>query len=270
MSESEMEGGVSMNTRYIFLYVMIAAGLRPGALAQNSPTAAPDAKPAVVAELFTSEGCSSCPPADALLAELDRRETFAGVPVIVLSEHVDYWNHDGWRDPFSSEQWTQRQNDYNMRFRLDSVYTPQMVIDGAQQLNGSNGSQVAHAIETAAAQPGKLQIAISDTSWNNDVLHATVSVPDLSPQTAKGATLYAVLADDEDTSNVARGENSGRTLKHVAVVRMMQKVSSLHGPYSGPVKIRLPRGVTRSKMRLVVFVQKGQNGQIYGAAQRKI
>ena len=235
-----------MNVVRLGLAIGLIAGLQSIGFAQDASS---NTKAAVVAELFTSEGCSSCPPADALLAELDRRKTFAGVPVIVLSEHVDYWNHDGWRDPFSSEQWTQRQNDYNLRFRLDSVYTPQMVIDGTQQVIGSNSSQVAHAIETAAAQPGKLQIEIKNSSWDNDVLHAMVSVPELSAQAAKGTTLYAVLADDEDTSNVGRGENSGRTLKHVSVVRVMQKVSALHGPYAGPVEIKLPHGVSRGKMR---------------------
>jgi hypothetical protein len=262
--------GALMNVRSLSLFAALVAGLLPRAFAQSAPVSTLDAKPAVVAELFTSEGCSSCPPADALLAELNERKTLAGVPVIVLSEHVDYWNHDGWKDPFSSELWTERQNYYNQHFRLESVYTPQMVIDGAQQVNGSNGGQVAHAIETAAAQPGKLQIEITNASWDNDVLHATVSIPDVSPQTAKGTTVYAVLADDEDTSDVSRGENSGHTLKHVSVVRVMQKVSSLHGPYSGPVEIKLPRGVSHNKMRLIVFAQKGQNGQIFGATQREV
>lgn len=226
-------------------------------------------KPAVVAELFTSEGCSSCPPADALLTQIDGK-VFAGVPIIVLSEHVDYWNHDGWHDPFSSEAWTERQNEYNQRFHLDSAYTPQMVIDGLSQVNGSNGQQVAQAIEKAAAQPGKLQIGITEASWANDVLHATVSVPEVSPQAAKGTTLYAVLADDEDTSSVAKGENSGKTLKHVAVVRVLQKIGPLHGPYSGPVEVKLPKGVAHTKMRLIVFAQKGQNGEIFGAAEREV
>lgn len=231
---------------------------------------APDTKPAVLVELFTSEGCSSCPPADTLLAKLDELKTFNGVPVIVLSEHVDYWNHDGWHDPFSSETWTDRQNNYNQRFHLDSVFTPQMVIDGTQQVVGSKGTDVAHAIETASGSPGKLQIQITDTSWTEDILHATVSVPEVSPQAAKGATLYAVLADDEDTSNVARGENSGHTLKHVSVVRVMQRVSALHGPYSGSVQVRLPHGVAHNKMRLIIFAQKGDNGQVFGAAQREV
>jgi hypothetical protein len=254
-----------MNIRSLLL-VGIAAGAQLAAVAQSAPDRAAS-KPAVVAELFTSEGCSSCPPADAILAELDHK-TFAGVPVIVLSEHVDYWDHDGWRDPFSSETWTQRQNYYNQHFRLDNIYTPQMVVDGTQQVNGSNGPQVAHAIETAAAVPGKIEIAVTQASWDGDVLHATISVADLGA--AKGANLYAVLADDEDTSNVERGENSGHTLKNVSVVRVMQKIGSLHGPYSGDVQVKLPRDVAHGKMRLIIFAQKGQNGQIFGAAQREV
>lgn len=226
-------------------------------------------KPAVLVELFTSEGCSSCPPADTLLAQMDGKN-YAGAPIIVLSEHVDYWNHDGWHDPYSSELWTQRQNYYNDHFHLESVYTPQMVIDGVAQVNGSNGPQVGQALEKAAAQSGKLQINITDASWANDVLHATISVPETSPQTAKGMTLYAVLADDEDTSAVAKGENSGKILKHVAVVRLLQKVDQLHGPFSGGVEIKLPKNLSHTKMRLIVFAQKGQNGEIFGAAQREV
>ena len=248
-----------------FVLVGMGFALSLGISAQDSTPS----KPAVVAELFTSEGCSSCPPADAVLVQIDGK-TFAGVPIIVLSEHVDYWNHDGWHDPFSSAAWTERQNEYNQRFHLESVYTPQLVIDGMAQVNGSNGPQIAHAIETAAAQPGKLQIGITDASWADDVLHATVSVPEVSQQTAKGTTLYAVLADDEDTSSVAKGENSGKTLKHVAVVRVLQKVGPLHGPFSGPVEIKLPKGVSHTKMRLIVFAQKGQNGEIFGATEREV
>jgi len=255
-----------MNIRSLLL-VGITAGAQLAAVAQSASDSTAS-KPAVVAELFTSEGCSSCPPADAILAELDQHKSFNGVPVIVLSEHVDYWDHDGWRDPFSSETWTQRQNYYNLHFRLDNIYTPQMVVDGTQQVNGSIGPQVAHAIETAAATPGKIAIAVTQASWDGDVLHATISVADLG--SAKGANLYAVLADDEDTSNVERGENAGHTLKNVSVVRVLQKVGSLHGPYSGDVQVKLPHGVSHTKMRLIVFAQKGENGQIFGATQREV
>lgn len=262
-----------MSYRALFLLAVSVAGLQYAASPQSvSDSAANSAasKPPVLVELFTSEGCSSCPPADALLAELDRRKSFAGAPVIVLSEHVNYWDHDGWRDPFSNEAWTRRQNRYNEHFHLDSVYTPQMVVDGTQQVNGSDGAKISRAIESTAAQSGKVTIAIMNAVWSGDVLQANISVTDVSSASSKGADLYAVLADDEDTSNVARGENSGRTLKHVAVVRAMQKVSALHGPYSGPVQIKLPHGVAHAKMRLIVFAQKGDNGQVFGAAEIEI
>jgi hypothetical protein len=256
-----------MTIRNLLIACVSAAGLHLAAFAQTTPDAA--AKPAVLVELFTSEGCSSCPPADAVLAELDRRKSFAGAPVVVLSEHVDYWDHDGWHDPFSSALWTQRQNYYNEHFHLDSVYTPQMIIDGTQQVSGSNGPQISQALEKAAAQPDKITLAITDAAWSGDSLQATVSVTNV-PATMKGTSLYAVLADDADTSNVARGENSGRTLQHVAVVRVIRKVGKLQGPYSGQVQISLPRGMAHGKMRLILFAQKGENGQVFGATEREV
>jgi hypothetical protein len=233
-------------------------------LAMSTPTAT---KPAVLVELFTSEGCSSCPPADNLLAALDREKGYHGIPVVVLSEHVDYWDHEGWRDPFSSPDWTQRQNNYNLRFHLDSVYTPQMVINGTQQVNGSDGPKIAHALETATAQAQHISIEITGAAWSGDTLQATVNVPEAD---AKGADLYAVLADDQDTSDVKRGENAGHTLTNVAVARVLRKVGKLRGPYNGQIRISLPRGIERGKMRLIVFVQKGENGEVLGAAERDV
>jgi hypothetical protein len=188
----------------------------------------------------------------------------------VLSEHVDYWDHDGWRDPFSSAVWTQRQNLYGDRFHLDSVYTPQMVIDGTQQLVGSNGLQVSQALEKAAGQQDKVTLAITNATWSDDALQATVSVTNIPAAAMKGVNLYAVLADDADTSSVSRGENSGRTLQHVAVVRVMRKVGNLQGPYNGQVQISLPHGTAHAKMRLILFAQKGDNGQVFGATEREV
>ena len=260
-----------MNYRVLLFLAASALGLQylaPVSISQTTPGETVS-KPAVMVELFTSEGCSSCPPADALLAELDRRKSFAGAPIVVLSEHVDYWDHEGWRDPFSSAQWTQRQNGYGERFRLDSVYTPQMVVDGNQQVIGSNSTEVAHAIATAT-QSGKIKIDIANAGWSNNVARADIAVADASSVTAKGLELYAVLADDEDASSVSAGENSGRKLTHVAVVRAMQKVAALHGPYAAPVRIDLPGNHPHGKMRLIVFAQKGQNGPIFGVAQTEV
>jgi hypothetical protein len=260
-----------MNYRVLLFLVASALGLQylaPVSISQTTPGETVS-KPAVMVELFTSEGCSSCPPADALLAELDKRKSFAGAPIVVLSEHVDYWDHEGWRDPFSSAQWTQRQNGYGERFHLDSVYTPQIVVDGTQQTVGNNSTEVARAIVTAA-KAEKIKIDIANAAWSNNSLHADIAVADALPAPAKGLDLYAVLADDEDASSVSAGENSGRKLTHVAVVRVMQKVAALHGSYAAPVRIDLPGNHPHGKMRLIVFAQKGQNGPILGVAQAEV
>ena len=125
----------------------------------------------VLVELFTSEGCSSCPPADAMLAKLDRLQPVAGAQVIVMEEHVDYWNHDGWIDKYSSSALTQRQDGYKSRFRINDVYTPQMVVDGSTQFLGSDAKAAVHAIEEARSKP-KVGVRVSAVSVDGKTVHA--------------------------------------------------------------------------------------------------
>ena len=217
----------------------------------------------VLVELFTSEGCSSCPPADRLLAELDRNQPLPGSNIIVLSEHVDYWDHLGWKDPHSSHKWTERQSDYARRFGLDDIYTPQMVVDGVRQVNGSDAYAVRHAIEESGTSPA-LAITVSTIERSGDKLRVTVTIPD-----SASASLYAVIADASDRSTVDRGENQGRTLEHIAVARSLDVVAQLQAPFTSKVfDVALPPGDHGRHFRLILFAQDQKSGRVLGVAER--
>ncbi|MFZ1012659.1 MAG: DUF1223 domain-containing protein, partial [Terracidiphilus sp.] len=185
------------------------------AVAATGQSATEQRKPVLV-ELFTSEGCSDCPPADRLLQELDEKQPFAGVEAIVLSEHVTYWNHDGWTDPFSLDEMTERQQEYVNQFRLNSSYTPEMVVDGTTQFVGNDVRAVTAALEKAATQP-KEDVTIANAQWGDG--GATFAVHASADHNAR---LVAVLAANATQRSVSAGENKGKTLEHVAVVRVMK------------------------------------------------
>lgn len=228
--------------------------------------AAPAAPRAVLVELFTSEGCSDCPPADALLARLDKEQPIPGVHVVVLSEHVTYWNHDGWRDPFSIEQMDDRQNEYVAQFHLQSGYTPQAVVDGAEQMVGADVHSLVHAIQHEATLPDK-NIEITQAVLSKTELRFAVDAPDSS-----GDHLYAALAQDVAHSEVTRGENAGRTLHHVAVVRSMKQYKSnfAGGRELSLASGNLDAGGQAGAARLVVFLVDPHNGHVLGAAEKSL
>jgi hypothetical protein len=221
----------------------------------------------VLVELFTSEGCSDCPPADALLAKLDAAQPISGAQAIVLSEHVTYWNHQGWSDPFSLDAMTERQEDYVRRFGLDSSYTPQMVVDGTEQFVGSNGRALIAAMTKEAKAP-KQGVAIEGATWDHGA--AQFSVHAGAPS---GAKLIAVLAADATHEEVSAGENAGRTLHHTAVVRVMKEFGAdaadgrqlklLGGPLTQKTE-------TAGPIRLVVFLVDRKTGHVLGAAQQTL
>jgi len=225
-------------------------------------SAAPGSEPTpVLVELFTSEGCSDCPPADALLAELDRTQFVPGALAIVLSEHVTYWNHLGWRDPFSLAQMDARQQEYSVRFGLNSVYTPQMVVDGAEQFVGSDRNALMSAIRASAGRE-KLQVEIIDPRLQNGKAIFSLRMP----SGGRAVRWYAAIAADATRSEVARGENAGRTLHHIAVVRTLRQlnVEGNAQEFSLPVDAVATAG---ANTRLVVFATDDRTGRVTAAAE---
>jgi hypothetical protein len=206
----------------------------------------------VLVELFTSEGCSSCPPADALLAKLDQSQPINGADIIVLGEHVDYWDGQGWHDRFSSHQYTERQNEYCGRLHVDSSYTPQMIVDGTDQFVGNDAAHAVRAIQHAAQTP-KIKLVISQPVVDGQKVSASVSSP--APMATKKADLYAALVDPKDTTEVRGGENGGHRLQHAGVVRSLQRVGKLKDLGAGPISFSLnaPTDAKPDQMRVVVF-----------------
>jgi hypothetical protein len=218
----------------------------------------------VLVELFTSEGCSSCPPADALLAKFDQTQPISGAEIIVLGEHVDYWDGQGWHDRFSSHQYTERENEYCGRLHVESSYTPQMIVDGTDQFVGNDAAHAVRAIQHAAQTP-KIKLTLSQPVVDAQKVSASVSSP--APMTTKKADLYAALLDPKDTTEVRGGENGGRRLQHVGVVRSLQRIGKLKDLGAGPVSFSLnaPADGKPSEMRVVVFAQESGQGTVLGA-----
>ena len=214
----------------------------------------------VVVELFTSEGCSSCPPADDLLRALSGQRTDAGQPILVLSEHVTYWNRLGWTDPFSSDTFTERQEAYGQRFRLDSVYTPQMVVNGSIQVLGSDRAAVKRAIRQTDGTSAVMVESLS-AELKNSSLKVRVNFAGIPPA---DTDIVAVIADDTDASHVVRGENSGSTLAHVSVARTLSRFRSDRREFELPFPPP-GRNVTSQPRHLLVFLQKTGSDEILAA-----
>ena len=238
--------GRSLPPRIVLGLVALAAGL-------STPAGAQEQAPVVV-ELYTSQGCNSCPPADALLGEL------AAQPgVIALGFHVDYWNYLGWHDPFSSKKFTYRQKEYAMALRQTGVYTPQMVVQGRRGEVGSDRRSVMQAI--AEARKAKSGATVLIEKLEGGRLRAVVT----AVAGAQGANVYLALFDRRHATKVPRGENEGKTLTNHHVVREWKKLGKLEGEKAEfAVAATGEKGEKRSGA--AVLVQQGKGGPILGAA----
>ncbi|MGY3091356.1 hypothetical protein ACVWYF_004422 [Hymenobacter sp. UYAg731] len=213
----------------------------------------------VVVELFTSEGCSSCPSADVALRELETAQSVAGVEVIALGQHVDYWNNLGWKDPFSSPQFTARQRWYAEGFS-EGNYTPQAVVNGRYEFVGSQRSTLAEKVAQAAQAP-RATVALARAADGA----LTVQVSSL-PAGTKAATVELALTETGLSSQVGRGENSGRLLRHAAVVRTWRQLGTVKpdGTFAATAPLALNSGWNTDHLRAVVLVQETGSHHIVG------
>lgn len=244
----------------------VALAIISSFLTHPSATSSHAAEPTpVIVELFTSEGCSSCPPADALLKQLSENSSFPGVRIIALEEHVDYWNHLGWSDPFSSSDFSQRQQAYSTSIPTDGIYTPQMVVDGRHAFVGSRSREARDTIQKAAAEP-KLPLQIRRKSAGVSTSEFEIQLPDLN-HAPSDLELWIAVTESSLSSNVTSGENGGTTLQHAAIVRSLQRLGAPRGnsPQSFFTEVKADHRWNQHNLAVVAFLARKHSRQILAA-----
>lgn len=222
----------------------------------------------VLVELFTSEGCSSCPQADRLLTQLKEDRRAGSIKLIVLSEHVNYWDNLGWPDPFASQTLTERQQQYARHFNTN-CYTPQMVVDGTYEFVGSN-SQLADDAVNQASKVAKAKLSIKVSAATSDSAQLAV---DFKPSSSKSraaetAELFVAEVADNLSSMVKSGENNGRRLNHTAVVLGLNHLKQINSnePFASTVQIKRRKNQTSRKTYFVCFAQMSDSRKVFAIA----
>jgi hypothetical protein len=252
--------------------LLLFAGLAFASPAKAQTSSPESNRKPVVVELFTSEGCSSCPPADALLQQLEEQQPVSGAEIIAMEEHVDYWNHDGWVDPFSSPEWTQRQQGYVSLFKIDEAYTPEFVVDGRSQFVGNNPQRAELEVEKAVIGLKTRVVIASASPEEKGSQHFSVSVGRLAGNTAHDvAEIWLAVTEDGLHSSVRQGENAGHVLRHVATLRSLRKIgvadsSGESVSFAGNAAVRFSSHWDIEHLHVTVFVQEKKSRQILGAA----
>lgn len=258
------------------LLALAGAGKMGGRTAAAGQAASGSAATPVVVELFTSEGCSSCPPADALLLKLENEQAIAGTQIVAIEEHVDYWNQLGWSDPFSSSAWTARQEEYSYAFKQNGAYTPEMVVAGRNPFVGSRQDLAAKAIQEVRAQQSvSVQVSKSATSAANEP-QFRISVGKLTGLSAgDSAEVWIGVTESGLASQVAGGENAGRNLRHASVLRTLKRVGAADTrgeafSFQSDAGVKLRPEWKTQNLAVVVLVQEKKSRHILGAAFQKL
>lgn len=247
---------------------------RPEAPAAQA--AAPQAeRTPVLVELFTSEGCSTCPPADALLSKLQTDQPIGDAEIIGLEEHVDYWNHDGWVDAYSSSDWTLRQQEYVTKFKGKSPFTPQMIVDGQRQFLGNNAREAIEAIREAAHRQ-KTQISIAaEVPEKSDTGRFEVRVGTVAGSASQDpADVWMAVTEEGLETAVKAGENAGKNLPHAAIVRSFHKIGAVPAKdgaaFVTSQQVKFKSNWKKQNLRIVVFVQERKSLRILGATSARV
>jgi len=255
-------------TASVAAFALLAAvchvdGSSASAWQTGTPTAVP-----VLVELFTAEGCSSCPPADVLLEKMIAAQPANGAEIVALGEHVDYWNQSGWKDRFSSAAFTKRQQLYASRSGNDDVYTPQMVVDGGEGFVGTDVGAARQAIEHAITAPHvTIRLSLDPSSHDAKKIAVSLDVADL-PAIDSGDPTDIIVAVTEDglRTEVKRGENQGRTLTHAAVVRDMQSVGAAAPGRLARASFTIGDDWRKENLKIVGFVQRRHSRRVIATA----
>lgn len=255
------------------VFAVVALSVRYPAHSSASTQDSASARQPVVVELFTSEGCSSCPPADSLLEKLSHDQPFDGIEILALEEHVDYWNSLGWTDPFSSAQFSQRQELYAETLRDGGVYTPQMVVDGRVQFIGSRTHDARDQIRWAASDPkALLRVDSFPTSPTNKKSFAVTLENSSALPSGASLELWVAVTEKNLKSDVTAGENSGHALQHAPVVRILRKIQTVQSPQNAPIPfdLDLKQNWNPVNLTVIAFLAQKNSHQILAAGSSPI
>jgi hypothetical protein len=246
--------------KYIAASVFVTALLCAAMSCVNISKAGSEERGFAVVELFTSEGCSSCPPADAVVAKIQKESE--GKPIYILAYHVDYWNRLGWKDAFSSADYSDRQKQYAAWLHsTDGIYTPQIVVNGKTEFVGSEENTLRSNLKTDLATNALSHISLSNIQTDGQKIKLQYQTGGIT----QNAVLQLAVVQRSAQTEVKAGENNGRTLSHVQIVRALQTVKLKHA--DGTAEISVPKEVNIHGAELIAFLQDSTNGAITGAAK---
>jgi hypothetical protein len=255
--------------RTVSFPVLVVLVVSVACFSQDALPSSSDRVPVLI-ELFTSEGCSTCPPADRFVQSLDTQPV-PGIEFIVLSEHVDYWDHQGWSDPYSSPDFSERQRVYARQFKLGDVYTPQLVIDGSRQMSGTDAKEAAAAVDQVRTKP-KTELRITHLTAGQALLRAHVESDPVRLADVHMLDVYVVIALNHAESQVTRGENANHRLTHTAVARKIKRIGRVTAGerFSQDAELKIDAKIDPRNLRLVAFLQDPDSRRIFGATMKTV